>query len=150
MTVSPLVREVHVSTDRATAFTLFTDHIGQWWPLGTHSVYGEQASVAFEDGALVERAGAETSVWGEVLSWDPPRGFRITWHPGTDPEQATEVEVRFTDVDDAQVRVTLTHTGWERRGDDARAGYAEGWVFVLGRFVEASGKATAQSRFMNG
>ena len=28
--------------------------------------------------------------------------------------------------------------------------YAEGWVLVLGRFVEASGKAAAQSRFMNG
>jgi hypothetical protein len=149
MTVSPLVREVHVRTDLATAFTLFTDHIGQWWPLGTHSVYGEQAGVAFEDGALVERDGAETAVWGEVLSWDPPSGFRITWHPGTDPAQATEVAVRFTEVDD-QVRVTLTHSGWERRGDDVRTRYGEGWVLVLGRFAEASGEAAAQSRFMNG
>ena len=149
MTVSPLVREVLGHTDRVTAFMLFTEHIGQWWPLSTHSVYGEQAGVAFEDGALVERDGADTSVWGEVLSWDPPSGFRITWHPGTDPAQSTEVEVRFTEVDD-QVRVTLTHTGWERRDDEARADYAEGWIFVLGQFVEASEEATAQSRFMNG
>ena len=38
-----------------------------------------------------------------------------------------------------QVRVSLVHTGWERRADaDVRASYETGWVLVLERFVSAS------------
>jgi hypothetical protein len=141
--VAPVVREVVVRTDLDTAFALFTERIGSWWPMATHSVFGEHATVAFEDDRLVERAGGSASTWGEVLDWDPPHGFRISWHPGLDPDEATHVEVRFAAEDD-QVRVSLVHTGWERRANaDIRSSYDTGWVVVLERFV-----AAAQSRFM--
>ena len=137
-TVAPVVREVLVRTDVATAFALYTDRIGSWWPLATHGVFGEHATVAFEDGRLVERAGTSATTWGEVLAWEPPHGFRITWHPGRGADEATEVEVTFTAEGD-QVRVSLVHTGWERRADaDVRASYETGWVLVLERFVSAS------------
>lgn len=137
-TVAPLVREVLVRTDQQTAFTLFTDRIGSWWPLATHGVFGEHATVAFEDGKLVERASGSATTWGEVLEWDPPRGFRMTWHPGNGVEDATEVTVTFLPEGDGQVRVHLVHTGWERRADaDIRASYETGWATVLGRYAEA-------------
>jgi hypothetical protein len=136
-TVAPVVREVLVRTDVETAFALFTDRIGSWWPLATHGVFGEHATVAFEDGRLVERAGASAATWGEVLAWDPPHGFRITWHPGHGTEEATEVEVTFAAEDD-RVRVRLVHTGWERRADAGmRASYETGWVPVLERYASA-------------
>jgi Activator of Hsp90 ATPase homolog 1-like protein len=136
--VAPIVREVLVRTDLETAFDLFTERIGSWWPLATHSVFGEHATVAFQDGRLVERAGRSDSTWGEVLAWDPPNGFRITWHPGHGNDQATEVEVRFAAEDD-QVRVSLVHIGWERRADvDARASYETGWIVVLDRYAAAT------------
>jgi uncharacterized protein YndB with AHSA1/START domain len=141
-TVAPVVREVRVVTDPATAFTLFTDRIGDWWPLATHSVFGEHATVAFEGDRLVERAGNSSAVWGEVLAWEPPQRFAITWHPGTDPAQRTEVTVEFH-ADAGQTLVRLVHTGWERRADDIRASYAEGWVGVLDRYAAAAGAATA-------
>ena len=135
---APVVREVLVGADLETAFALFTERIGAWWPMATHSVFGEHATVAFEDGRLVERAGRSVSTWGEVLDWDPPRGFRITWHPGLDADEATEVEVRFA-AEDEQVRVSLVHTGWERRANpDVRASYETGWVVVLGRYAAAA------------
>ena len=124
--VTPLVREVLVRTDQETAFALFTDRIGSWWPLATHGVFGEHATVAFEDGRLVERASGSATTWGE------------TWHPGRGPEEATEVAVSFTPETDL-VRVRLVHTGWERRADAGiRASYETGWVLVLGRYADAA------------
>ena len=137
--VAPLVREVLVRTDQATAFALFTDRIGEWWPLASHGVFGEHATVAFEDGRLVERASSSATTWGEVLEWDPPRGFRITWHPGRDADEATQVAVTFVPEEAGQVRVRLVHTGWERRADaDVRASYESGWTYVLGRYADAT------------
>jgi hypothetical protein len=134
---APLVREVIVRTDVETAFRLFTDRISDWWPLATHSVFGEHATVAFEDGRLVERAGTTSTTWGEVLAWDPPRGFRTTWHPGHDADEATEVAVAFTEQD-GETLVRLTHTGWERQArGDVRASYERGWVLVLERYAGA-------------
>jgi len=134
---APLVREVIVRAGVETAFRLFTDRIGEWWPLATHSVFGEHATVAFEDGRLVERAAATSTTWGEVLAWDPPQGFRITWHPGHDADEATEVAVAFTEQD-GETLVRLTHTGWERRARAAaRASYETGWVLVLERYAGA-------------
>jgi uncharacterized protein YciI/uncharacterized protein YndB with AHSA1/START domain len=136
-TVTPVRREVRVACDQATAFELFTAHIGAWWPLARHSVYGEQASIAFEDGELVERLGTKADVWGSVLDWDRPRGFRITWHPGQGPERATEVSVSF-EADGATTLVRLVHTGWERLGelaDAARTEYDSGWPLVLAGFA---------------
>jgi uncharacterized protein YndB with AHSA1/START domain len=136
--VSPLVREVLVTADPARAFDAFTGHIGAWWPMASHSVYGAEATVSFEDDRLVERHGDQATVWGEVLEWEPPVRLRLTWHPGTDPDEATQVTVTFR-AEGAQVRVRLTHTGWERRHDpDVRDRYATGWTFVLGRFAAAS------------
>ena len=37
--------------------------------MGTHSVFGAGATVAFENGRLVERRGEEESEWGTVLAW---------------------------------------------------------------------------------
>ncbi len=68
--------------------------------------------------------------------WDPPSRFAMTWHPGSDPARATNVEVRFT-VEGESTRVDLVHSGWEKAGDGAasrREGYSPGWDFVLAGF----------------
>ncbi|WP_200961248.1 SRPBCC domain-containing protein [Phycicoccus sp. Soil802] len=141
--IAPVRREVRVRCDADTAFELFTAHLGAWWPLGTHSVFGAEGSVAFEDGTVVERRGADTAVWGTVLRWERPVGFAMTWHPGQGPERATEVAVEFTADGDGTL-VTLTHTGWERLAEPeaARADYDRGWPLVLGgleQWVERAG-----------
>ncbi|GAA2166192.1 SRPBCC domain-containing protein [Pedococcus bigeumensis] len=138
--IAPVRREVRVRCDADTAFELFTAHLGAWWPLGTHSVFGAEGSVAFEDGALVERRGSDTAVWGTVLHWERPVGFAMTWHPGQGPERATEVTVEFTQ-DGAGTLVTLTHTGWERLAEpqQARDEYDHGWPVVLSGYQRRLG-----------
>lgn len=133
--VAPLRREVRVRCDADTAFELFTAHLGSWWPLGSHSVFGAEGSVAFEDGVVVERKGSDTAVWGTVLRWDRPTGFAMTWHPGQGAERATEVAVAFA-PDGDHTLVTLTHTGWERLAEPQRVRdeYEQGWPVVLAGF----------------
>ena len=136
---APLVRSVEVAADRATAFALFTDRIAEWWPVDGHSVFGAGASVGFEDDALVERHGDRATTWGEVLEWDPPRTFTMTWHPGHDTAESTEVTVSFHEERPGRTRVQLVHTGWERRTPDVRSSYAQGWTRVLGRYADVAG-----------
>ena len=80
-TMAPIRREVVVAAPPQRAFDLFTASVGQWWPMATHSVFGAGATVAFENGRLVERRGEEEAEWGTVLAWEPPHLLRMTWHP---------------------------------------------------------------------
>jgi uncharacterized protein YndB with AHSA1/START domain len=96
--LTPVRRQIVVPVAQPVAFEAFTDDIGAWWPMARHSVYGEESTVSFVNGQLVEVSPERPSVWGTVLDWDPPRRFRMTWHAGTDPANATEICVRFDEV----------------------------------------------------
>lgn len=130
----PVRREILVDAPPDRAFTVFTDDIGGWWPLGSYSVFGAAATVAFEEGRIVERSPeGETAVWGTVREWEPGRVVSFTWHPGHDADQASAVTVTFHDRVDRTL-VVLEHSGWEIFADPeaARAEYEGGWVGVLG------------------
>ena len=134
--VPPIRRQILVDADPATAFAVFTERISQWWPLEDLSVYGPGGTVGFADGQIVEQsASGDAAVWGTVYLWEPGAALAFSWHPGGPPDQATHVEVTFTQAD-AQTLVTLTHTGWERFADPAetRAEYEQGWPVVLGTY----------------
>ena len=141
MTISPLRREVRVGVDQSTAWTVFTAHLGAWWPLGQHSVGGATSSVAIEGDRVVERTPDGTEhVWAEVVERREGELLRLSWHPGQDAgPAATDVEVTFT-PDGVGTLVTLVHTGWERTShpERARESYAGGWVVVLRRFAGRS------------
>lgn len=137
----PVVKHVDVSAAPGRAFELFTRAIGEWWPLVTHSVFGEDArSVRMGEGVGAEiietSATGQASRWGTITTWQPGREVGFTWHPGIDLAESTEVTVRFLPTERG-TRVELEHRGWERRRDAAamRAGYEQGWVPVLDRFL---------------
>jgi len=148
--VPPIRREILVEADPAAAFEVFTAGLGQWWPLGEHSVHGvrgQHATVSFEEMSLgariVERTAGEDTVWGTVTRWDPPKAVAFTWHPGYSADRASQVEVTFAAAGPAldgtaQTLVRLEHTGWEAFAEPAaaRAEYDEGWPFVLGQYAE--------------
>jgi len=122
------------------AFDVFTRKIGTWWPVARHSVHGADATATFRDGRLIETGPDGDEVeWGTVLSWEPPRLLRMTWHPGYEVERASQVEVSFAPVTEVLTMVTVTHTGWERFSDPraARDEYRNGWPTVLGGYAAA-------------
>lgn len=139
--VAPIRREVLVDAPPDVAFALFTAHIGSWWPMGAYSVY--EGSVAFEGSRLVERSGAQMSVWAEVTEWSPPTRLALDWHPGHPDGPATTVELTFEPAGAATL-VRLVHSGWEALAQPAaaREEYTNGWPGVLGRFA-AAGTADA-------
>jgi uncharacterized protein YndB with AHSA1/START domain len=123
------------------AFAAFTEGIATWWPLATYSIFEERASTAVVEGRVGGRlyeisVDGEEGVWGTVTVWEPPDRIAYSWHPGRGEETAQEVEIRFS-ADGAGTRVDVEHRGWER-APEKRAGYDEGWEFVLGRYVAAA------------
>ena len=140
--IPPIVKRVRVDLPVDGAFSLFTDQIGAWWPLATHSVGGAESTVAFADGQIVESMpDGRQCIWGTVLRWQPPNHLSFTWHPGQDPEPHTLVDVDFV-AEGARCLVTLTHSGWERIELHDLAGldgYLQGWDLVLDRYLESSG-----------
>jgi uncharacterized protein YndB with AHSA1/START domain len=146
-TIDPVRRSVIVKCAPAQAFRLFTDRIGEWWPIQTHRVSKDATTCAVETkvgGRLYEKTtSGEEHLWGTITSWEPPHRFGFTWHPGRASSTAQDVEVSFAPAN-AGTRVDVVHSGWERYGDgvdEARADYESGWQGVLGLFVEAASRA---------
>jgi uncharacterized protein YndB with AHSA1/START domain len=138
-------KSVEVGVPIETAFSVFTEQAGSWWPLETKSVGREEAvDLIFEpevDGRVYERLrSGDEHEWGRILAWEPPRLLALSWHPGRDPETAQEVEIRFSTTDGG-TRVELEHRGWERlvaTADEIPEHYDSGWEEVLARFVSAN------------
>lgn len=142
--IEPVRKSVTVDAPVEHAFRVFTERTTDWWPLGTHSVREELAQAAVIEpragGAVYElwRNGREE--WGRVTAWEPPHRLVFTWHPGRGADEATEVEVRFSEQGGSTL-VELEHRGWEARGEQApavRSAYQTGWDPVLARYAEAA------------
>src|ERR1700686_1770849 len=109
------------------AFTLFTRDFGRFKP-PEHNMLGvEIAETVFEPrvgGYLYDRGvdGSECR-WARVLAYEPPNrvvfswDINLQWKLETDPEKASEVEVRFVAEGANRTRVELEHRKLERHGD---------------------------------
>jgi uncharacterized protein YndB with AHSA1/START domain len=142
--IAPVRKSVVVEATVEHAFRVFTERIGEWWPVKTHSVHEEHAETAALEprlgGAVYELWPDGREEWGTITAWEPPHRLVHTWHPGQGPEEATEVEVRFS-AQGGSTLVELEHRGWEARGEKAltaRDAYDAGWEPVLARYAEAA------------
>ena len=140
---APLRMSFDVACSAGHAFTVWTSGIGTWWP-PDHTMTGRAEAVVLQGGVggrIYERhADGGEGEWGRVLAWEPPHRFVMSWYPGHDATQATELEIRFAPEDDG-TRLELEHRGWEILGEKAaesRAGYDGGWAGVLGYFESAA------------
>ena len=142
----PVVKSIVVARSVEDAFELYTRDIGKWWPTGTHSLgQAEVASVLMEPctgGRIFERWKDGTEkLWGTISVWEKGQRVVHSWHVSTDPDHASEVEVRFAALGGNRTRVTLEHRNWEHmsgeRAQATRDSYDNGWNGV---FVERFGK----------
>lgn len=139
-----------VASTPTTAFRVFTEGIGRWWPMGTHHIGAATAAdVVIEPragGRWFERGvdGSECN-WGRVLTWEPPHRVELAWEISAewkwDTTIQTVVEVRFTAVEGG-TRVELEHRNLEAYGaaGEAMRGVFDsegGWTGMLALYADA-------------
>ncbi|GAB3007804.1 SRPBCC domain-containing protein [Amycolatopsis acidiphila] len=147
----PVRQATTVRSDIAHTFDTFVRTIGAWWPVNPYSRGQDRVrDVVFErrvGGRVYETWDDGTQRdWGEILAWEPPSGFTMTWLV---TPTATEVELSFKELGPALTRVAVEHRGWEKLSDEelraacalpggySGGAHARGWAAILGRLAEA-------------
>ena len=147
MTASPLKLSFEVACSADHAFEVWTTRIGTWWPTD-HTVSGRaDLAIVLQGGVggrIYERTpdGFEYD-WGGVTLWNPPTQLAYRWHLRTDPENATEVEIRFVAQGGEATRIEIEHRGWERLADSGgewRERNRAGWETLVPYFISEIAK----------
>jgi len=138
-------KTITVEATPAHAFEVFTAGIDTWWPRSHHIGKSPLKETRIEGRVggrcyALQEDGADC-VWGHVLVWEPPHRFVMSWQIThewgyeADLAKASEVEVRFTQVDGG-TRVDLEHRYFERMGPSgaimrSAVDSAGGWGMLL-------------------
>jgi uncharacterized protein YndB with AHSA1/START domain len=152
--LEPVVTRIEVACDQKTAFTIFVEQMGSWWPLAKRSMSMKSglppkglSTDPRPGGRIVETAQDGTEHWwGSFNRVDRYDYVSMDFHMGLPPEQASLVEVRFAPLDDTRTQVELSQSNWEAFGDMAemmRGFYGSSWGLI---FEEGFGKACAMAR----
>lgn len=144
-------RQIVVDAPIERAFTVFTDRFGDFKP-PEHNLLGVAiAETVFEPqagGHIYDRGvdGSECR-WARVLAYEPPDRVVFSWDISpqwqieAEPENTSEVEVRFIAEAAQRTRVELEHRNLDRHGPGWQAlsdGVADdaGWPLYLTRYAE--------------
>lgn len=144
-------RQIVVEAPIERAFTVFTERFGDFKP-PEHNLLGVAiAETVFEPhvGGHVYDRGVDGSEcrWARVLAYEPPDRVVFSWDISpqwqveTEPENTSEVEVRFVAETPQTTRVELEHrdldrhgTGWQ--GLSEGVGGDAGWPLYLARYAD--------------
>ncbi len=114
-------KSVTVGRDVQSAFKVWTEHIGAWWPVG-HSISGDPKTEVFIEGTVGGRFFERTPDgvehdWGKVTVWEPPHRLVFSWYLGSGQQLPTQVNVYFVPLSDNKTRVEVEHRGPELIGE---------------------------------
>lgn len=151
-TLEPIVKSIEVPCDQKMAFGVFIEGMGNWWPMGMFSVSkmsgGEAKELRVEAkvGGKIVEIGPDDSEhhWGTIKTFDPHDFISMDFHivaPGYPVGDFSQVDVRFTPVDDGCTHVELTQSNWEVFGEIAagiRDGYNKGWSIIFQKKYKAA------------
>lgn len=143
--LEPLRKTLTVPLRPKDAFHLFTERMGEWWPLDSHSLSAAEGNLPRklsveprEGGQIIEtKPDGSKAPWARITCWQPGAKFALNWHVGADEEEATQVSVVFLPVDTG-TQIELTHTGFGAEAETASAAqdrYAKGWDHILGLYL---------------
>ena len=143
-------RQIMVDAPIEKAFLVFTERFGDFKPPEHNLLAAPIAETVFEPrvgGHIYDRGedGSECR-WARVLVYEPPQRVVFSWDIGptwqveTEPDNTSEVEVRFTAESPQRTRVELEHRNLERHGPGWEAvaegvGHDQGWPLYLARYA---------------
>ncbi len=149
-------RQIVVNAPIANAFATFTERFGDFKPLEHNLLSSPIAETVFEPrigGNIVDRAadGSECR-WARILAYEPPDRVVFSWDISpqwqidSDPDHASEVEVRFIAESSDRTRLELEHRNLERHGPGWQAVHGgvddeAGWTLYLSRYADLLGGA---------
>jgi uncharacterized protein YndB with AHSA1/START domain len=145
-------KAIDVQAAQETAWRVFTQKMGTWWPLAYYKIGKSNALDAIIEphvGGRWYELGEDGSTcdWGTVLAWEPCSRLLLSWDVNADwqydPGLKTEIEVRFIARGNSATRVELEHRRLDRYGarrDEMRRVYdTEGdWGKLLAAFARAA------------
>jgi len=148
--VAVVRRQIVVDAPVEKAFAVFTERFGDFKPREHNVLATPIAETVFEPrvgGHIYDRGtdGSECR-WARVLVYEPPQRVVFSWDIGptwqveTEPENTSEVEVRFIAENPQRTRVELEHRNLDRHGPGWEAvrdgvGHDEGWPLYLDRYA---------------
>jgi uncharacterized protein YndB with AHSA1/START domain len=148
-------RDVVVEAPIERAFAVFTERFGDFKPPEHNMLTVAIAETVFEPkvgGHIYDRGvdGSECR-WARVLAYEPPDRVVFSWDISprwqveTEPDNTSEVEVRFVAETPQRTRVELEHRYLDRHGqgwEGVRDGVAhdEGWPLYLQRYAALLGE----------
>jgi uncharacterized protein YndB with AHSA1/START domain len=147
-----ITTNVVVEASQERAFRVFTEEFDRIKPRDHNMLAVDIAESVFEPragGHVYDRGVDGTECrWARVLAYEPPDRVAFTWDISphwrleADPENASEVEVRFIAEAPDRTRVELEHRHLDRHGDGWEGlregvGGDDGWPLYLRRFEEA-------------
>ena len=150
-------RHIVVEAPSEKAFSVFTERLGDFKPPEHNLLAAPLAETVFEPrvgGHIYDRATDGTVCrWARVLVYEPPRRVVFSWDIGptwqleTNPENASEVEVRFIEETPDRTRVELEHRNIDRHGPGWEAvadgvGHDQGWPVYLARYAALFGEGS--------
>jgi uncharacterized protein YndB with AHSA1/START domain len=150
-TATTVRRSVVVDAPIEHAFNVFTERFDAIKPR-EHNMLAvgitESVFEPYAGGHVLDRGvdGSECR-WARVLAYEPPHRLLFSWDISphwqleTDPERASEVEVRFIAEGAQRTRVDLEHRNLDRHGDGWEGlregvGGGGGWPLYLQRYAE--------------
>ena len=143
-------KQVVVNAAITRAFTAFTERFGDFKPPEHNLLQAPIAETVFEPrvgGNIYDRAVDGTECrWARILAYEPPHRVVFSWDISprwrveADPEQTSEVEVRFVAETPDRTRLELEHRHLDRHGpgwESVRDGVADdaGWPLYLNRYA---------------
>lgn len=135
MSTDPVVAEVVVPVSPRAAFVGFTAQMGEWWdPMLTPDPPTFTGISIDPNGPVAMVHGDEEHVWGRVMKWEPIGHYVQEFWLGHPEEEATVLDVRFTDVEGGGALVRLVHSGWNDVTAPVRATYTH-WDDLLSRYA---------------
>ena len=143
-------KQIVVPAPQQRAFEVFTAGFGDFKPREHNIMAAPIARTVFEPrvGGHIVDVGEDGSEcrWARILAYEPHDRVVFTWDIGpdwrlvADPDNASEVEVRFIAESPRRTRVELEHRNIDRHGpgwEAVRDGIADdaGWPLYLDRYA---------------
>lgn len=143
-------KQIVVDAPIERAFSVFTERFGDFKPPEHNLLRAPIAETVFEPrvgGHIYDRGVDGTECrWARILAYEPPTRVLFSWDIGPqwqiepDPDNTSEVEVRFVAESPERTRVELEHRNIDRHGpgwENVTEGIdgADGWPLYLSRYT---------------